>query len=92
MQTGKTHFAALSLHEQGTVLAQMMNLFACRFTTADLSAIGGSKNGGRLLTINTFSPKPGHKIGLILQSVTGGFEQYIDLLRIQAGEIPTTTS
>ncbi|MFR3786173.1 MAG: type II CRISPR RNA-guided endonuclease Cas9 [Agathobaculum desmolans] len=92
VQTGKTHFAALSLHEQGTVLAQMMNLFACRFTTADLSAIGGSKNGGRLLTINTFSPKPGHKIGLILQSVTGVFEQYIDLLRIQAGEIPTTTS
>lgn len=79
---GKKKFTTLGLPAQCTVLGEMLKMFVCRPTTTNLSAIGGSRNGGRLLLTNAFSPEQPHQIYLICQSITGVFEQKIDLLKM----------
>lgn len=85
---GAPLFSSLGIVEQCKILSQILNLFACRPASVDLSAIGGSRNGGRLLTNNAFPTACGHAINLVFQSVTGVFERRMDLLRICGSQIP----
>jgi CRISPR-associated endonuclease Csn1 len=80
LQKGTDKFDALSLLAQCSVIMEILHLFQCRFITADLQAIGGVKQAG-IFTIGNDISK--HKsVYIINQSVTGLFEERIDLLTL----------
>lgn len=73
-------FQKLSITDQCRVLMQVLNLFKTSAATADLSLVNGSKKAGILRTSKNLNGFTGHRFKLINQSVTGFFEQEIDLL------------
>jgi len=76
----ENEFENLPLPDQCRLLLQVMNVFSVGATKGDLSLIGGIKNAGLVrYSKNVFSQKE-HHYKLIHQSVTGFFEQEIDLL------------
>lgn len=77
LEKGKLKFKALSKVEQCLVINEILHLFQCRSVLSDLTLIGGSKHAGTIL-INSDISRLEH-VFLINQSVTGFFEQVIDL-------------
>lgn len=76
----REHFAALTVEEQCIVLNEILHLLQCKPITADLTLIGGSKAAGGIKINKMISKYSSAK--LIHQSVTGLFEQEIDLLTL----------
>lgn len=72
-------YADAECDSQRDVLLQILNLFKTNGLKADLKAIGGKETGQLSMTKNLDSSGR-HAIKLIHQSVTGVFEQEIDLL------------
>ena len=73
-------FAGLCMADQGRVLLQILNLFKANSVNADLTLIGGGATVGRPSESKYLRSQKGHRFTLIHQSVTGVFEQEIDLL------------
>jgi CRISPR-associated endonuclease Csn1 len=57
-----------------------LNLFSSDAANADLKLLCGKAEIGRLLTSKNLRNAEGHRFVLINQSVTGVYEQEIDLL------------
>ena len=77
----KEIFKSLSVEEQCLVLNQIQLLFACKPITADLTLINCSKRAGNMAFSKNISSND--SVFMINQSITGLFEQKIDLLKIE---------
>lgn len=77
LEKGKETFVQLSIQEQCLVLNEILHLFQCKSVLANLSLVGGSGQSGRIY-LNSDISKQEHVL-LINQSVTGFYEQVIDL-------------
>lgn len=80
LEKGVEVFEKLSVEEQTEILNEILKLFACKPGTANLKNIGASANAGTV----SFNKKVSNKAGsvkLINCSVTGLFQQEIDLLK-----------
>ena len=75
-------FNLLAVEDQCSVLNQILMLFVCKPVTANLSLIKGSKNAGNMALSKIISNM--RSAYLIHQSVTGLFEQKIDLLKVSS--------
>ncbi len=73
-------FQNLSLEEQTLVLYEILHMFQCQSVSANLKAIGGPGNAGILVMSNNITKCK--QISIINQSLTGIYEQEIDLLRV----------
>lgn len=71
-------FAALSVEEECHVLYQMILILNTKMKPANLDSIGESKQAGRIRVGKKLNMRSSYKI--IHQSITGFFEQEIDLL------------
>lgn len=80
LEKGKDRFTGLSKEEKCLVLYEILHLFQCNSIAANLKAIGGPGKGGRLVMSKDIS-KLNH-IYMINQSITGFYEQVIDLKSI----------
>lgn len=80
LKNGKEKFTALSIEEQCLVLNEILHLLQCKPIKANLKKIGGSSSAGNIQTGKVISKCSEAK--LIHQSVTGLFEQEIDLLAL----------
>lgn len=74
-----TAFEELAIYEQCNVIMQVLNILHANVVKGDLSLIGQSKQSGTLTISNKIQPKVKEFV-LINQSVTGLFEQKINLL------------
>lgn len=70
-------FQGLSLEEKCIVLAEILHMFQCQSSSANLKLIGGPGNAGILVLNNNITNL--NKISIIHQSPTGIFQQEIDL-------------
>ena len=77
---GKEKFEEISLEEQCIVIGQILCLFTCKPISADLKLVGGSANSGVINKNKKISSE--NSAYMINQSVTGLYEQVIDLLTI----------
>ena len=75
-------FVDLREADQCRLLIQILILFRNRATDIDISLIGGPKNKGKIRTSNMVNPKKTKQFTIINQSVTGFYEQTVDLLRV----------
>lgn len=73
-------FTQLSISEQCRTLLQILNLFRNTAASADLKLLNGKAQVGNLRTSKNLNNDKSHSIKLIHQSVTGFFQQEIDLL------------
>ena len=76
----RENFLALSKEDQCCVLAEILHMFRCQSTLANLKAIGGPANAGKLALNNNITGYD--NIAIIHQSVTGIYEKRIDLLKV----------
>lgn len=75
-------FALLSAEEQSKILLEILKILHSNVLVGDLRLIKGAKNAGSVRTNSRLSEIKGAKsIKLIHQSVTGLYEQEIDLLK-----------
>lgn len=77
---GREKFIKLTIEEQCTVLEEILHLMQCKPILADLHLIGGSKDSGKTQFNKIISKS--QQAWLINQSITGLFEQKVDLLTI----------
>ena len=80
LESGKEKFEKLSLLDKCLVIEEILHLFQCQSVAANLSSIGGAARAGILLLNNEIS-RCG-QIEIINQSITGFYEQVIDLKTI----------
>ncbi len=80
LEKNKEQFTKLNVVEQCLVLNNILRLFSCKPVTADLVALKGSKNAGKILFGKNITERK--QVLLYNQSVTGVFEQQIDLLKL----------
>ena len=73
-------FITLPIQDQCRMLLQILVIFANSPTGADLKLIGAPANTGLLTLSKNLDNAKGHRLVLIHQSITGFFEQEIDLL------------
>ncbi len=76
IELGRSIFKELTLEEQCVVINEILKLMQCKPITANLKLIGGSSNAG-LTTVNKNTMM--NSAYLVNQSITGLFEQKIDL-------------
>ena len=76
-EKGREEFIALSLEDQCVFLSNALHLFQCNAMSADLTLCGGVGRAG-VLVLNSDITKLTN-IKLIFQSVTGLFENELDL-------------
>ena len=76
----KGKFEKLSLEDKCTVLAEILHLFQCRSTMANLTLISGPAKAGSIKINNNITKCK--QISIINQSVTGIYEKEIDLLKL----------
>ena len=82
MLAGREKFELLSLEEQTDVIFEILKILHCNVVTGDLKMIGGSGKSGIVSINSAVSNTKGVKsVKLINQSVTGLYEQEIDLIR-----------
>ena len=80
---GKEKFETLDIEQQFYVINEILKILHCNVVTGDLKLIGGSGQAGAVLTNSALSNiKNVKSIKLINQSVTGLFEQEIELLNL----------
>ena len=77
LEKGKEKFDSLTREEKCLVLSEILHLFQCQSATANLTLIGGPEHAGKIRMNNDIS-KLEH-ISIINQSITGFYEQAIDL-------------
>ncbi len=80
LKIGQDSFLSASIEEQCYTLYQILTLSAIGTATIDLSKIGGKKNAGATNVGKTISES--NHLYLIHQSVTGIYEEVIDLLTV----------
>lgn len=80
LQNGRTKFLGLSLENQAKILFQILQLSTTGTSTADLSEIGGAPTSGKMRYNKNIVDAI--ECDLICQSVTGVFENRINLLKI----------
>ncbi len=80
LEKGKEVFGKLSLKEQCEVLMEALNLFSCNSLSANFKLINSGASCGTLKLSNNFSNRK--SFILYNQSITGLFEQKVDLLRL----------
>lgn len=73
-------FEALCVEEQCILLGEVLHLFQCKPIAANLSLVGGGKNSGGIKISKKISSA--QEAYLIHQSITGLYEQIVDLLTI----------
>lgn len=73
-------FAQLSNEEKCIVLSEILHMFQCQSVCANLKILGGPENAGKLVLNNNITNHK--KITVLNQSVTGIYEQEIDLLTV----------
>ena len=74
-------FAALPLKEQCELLIQVLNIVHANVRTGDLSLLGEAKKSGAVTTSSKITPAKNVKsFKIIHQSITGLFEQEIELI------------
>ena len=79
IEAGREIFITLSIEEQCIVINEILHLFQCKPIAADLTKIGGSANAGVVkVSKNTMM----QNAVLVHQSVTGLFEQRVELSKI----------
>ena len=84
LKNNREIFKSLTIEDQCIALNQVQLLFVCKPVTADLTLINGSKIAGNMaLSKNITNAKSAF---LIHQSITGLFEQKIDLLTVKPKE------
>lgn len=76
----RKRFVALSDEEKCVVLSEILHMFQCNSSAANLSLIGGPGKAGTVKIGNTISNF--EKATIINQSPTGIYEQEIDLLKV----------
>lgn len=81
LEEGKQLFVTQSIEEKCKLLYEILHLFQCNGSSADLTSIGGPGHGGILLLSNEISRYD--KIAIIDQSPTGIFERVVDLKGLQ---------
>lgn len=82
MLAGREKFELLSLEEQTDVIFEILKILHCNVVTGDLKMIGGSGKSGIVSINSAVSNTKGVKsVKLINQSVTGLYEQEIDLIK-----------
>lgn len=77
LEKGRETFEGLSKEEKCLILSEILHLFQCQSSTANLSLIGGPARAG-IIVLNSDVSKLEH-ISIINQSITGFYEQVIDL-------------
>lgn len=77
MKNGREKFVATSLIEKCVIINEILHLFQCNASSANLKLIGGVGRAGVFKVSSKISSQTEAK--LISQSVTGLFEQVIDL-------------
>lgn len=80
LNKGRDKFVDLSIIEQCKQIIEILHLFECSFVSADLKMIGGSGQAGVFMVGKEISKND--SAYMICQSVTGLFENKIDLLKI----------
>lgn len=80
LESGKEKFEKLSLLEKCLVIEEILHLFQCQSVAANLSSVGGAAKAGILVLNNEISRCD--KVEIINQSITGFYEQVIDLKTI----------
>ncbi len=80
LSSGIEAFEKLRIEDQCLVIYEILHLFQCQRILADLKLIGGSGNAGSL-TLNSDITKY-ENISIINQSVTGIYEQVINLKKL----------
>lgn len=80
LQNGRGKFAQLTCLEQGKIILEILNLTKIGLPFADLSLIGEAKKTGVMLISKKISDA--EEFTLVNQSVTGIYENRIDLLTI----------
>ena len=80
LESGKEKFEKLSLLDKCLVIEEILHLFQCQSVAANLSSIGGAATAG-ILVLNNEISRCG-KVEIINQSITGFYEQVIDLKNI----------
>jgi len=80
LENGKEKFDKLSLENKCQVLSEILHLFQCNSSAADLSKLGGPGHGGILVLSNEITKC--NKISIIHQSPAGIYEQELDLKTI----------
>ena len=80
LRENQENYVKLTVPNQCRVLLQILNLFANNASSADLKLLNGKAGVGILLTSKNLNNYSGHTFTLIHQSITGFFEQEINLL------------
>lgn len=78
--SNEKRFENLSVYSQCIVIIQLLNILHANVVKGDLSLIGKSKKGGTLTIANKIQPKV-KSFNIVNQSITGLYEQKVDLLR-----------
>ena len=73
-------FIALTMENKSIALSEILHLFQCQSTAANLKLIGGPASAG-ILVLNT-NISNCKSVSIIHQSITGIYEQEIDLLTV----------
>lgn len=79
-EKGKDTFEKLTIEEKCSVLSEALHLFQCNSVAANLKLIGGPASSGILVLNSDITTCK--QISIINQSITGIYEQEIDLKRI----------
>ena len=80
LKNKRSNFLKLNTAEQAVAISEIIHLFQCNRVPANLKILGGVENAGTILMSNEISKLKLAKI--TNQSVTGIFENEIDLLTI----------
>ena len=80
LDIGKPDFIELSTEDKCILLAEILHLFQCNSQASDLSLLNGPKRAGILKMNNDITKL--EKINVYNQSITGFYEQVIDLQTI----------
>ena len=80
LENGKEKFEKLTLVNKCLVIEEILHLFGCNSCKANLTLIGGGKENGKIQPVCKMSNF--ETAELINQSITGFYEQVIDLKTI----------
>lgn len=80
LHEGEEVFKKLNLEEQTICLAEILKLFSCKPITVNLALIGGASKAGNMQVSKVISSFD--SAYLLHQSVTGIYQQEIDLLKV----------
>ncbi len=80
LTNANTIFYEMTNEQKAVFLSEILHLFQCNSQTADLKAINGGESAGSIKITNDITKS--QQIHIINQSITGFYEQVIDLKTI----------